>query len=258
MKFRLSLSAEPITTQMLNGYSGVGMIRSEYLCRACGSYVTKQSCLDYIGNYIRHAVKTFPNDEVWYRTTDIVAPHLNELEGVEEVIEDKHYILGMRGLRRATIYPKALQQEMGLIASLHNEFSNLHILFPYLSDPGELHPHLTFLHQLEYSGKIGIMAEIPACLSQISEFISMGITHVTFGLNDLTTLLLGARRGSKAHAPTHPVVFNAVKCALEQCKRSGVITSIAGDLNTQLVDTYSKMGVDYFIVRHDQGICSEA
>ena len=48
----LGLNCEKVSKKLSSDFAGVGLIRSEYLCRNIEEYVTLKSCRDYIYNYV--------------------------------------------------------------------------------------------------------------------------------------------------------------------------------------------------------------
>ena len=49
----LGVNAENITKDLAKEFVGVGLIRSEYLCRNINEYVTTEKCKEYFKNYDR-------------------------------------------------------------------------------------------------------------------------------------------------------------------------------------------------------------
>ena len=55
----LGLNCEKVSKKLSSDFAGVGLIRSEYLCRNIEEYVTLKSCRDYIYNYVDNICKIF-------------------------------------------------------------------------------------------------------------------------------------------------------------------------------------------------------
>lgn len=252
MKYLLALNGEPIKSVPFEVFQGVGMIRSEYLCRNREEYVTVKNCQEYIYEYVSGICKLFYPNPVWYRTTELVTPEINVLQGCDYEFEEKHYLLGLRGVRRGLKYPETFKTELSVISRISKEFNNLGILFPYIKDTNELKTCISFLEELEFKGKYGIMAEIPSTVVMIDDFVEMGISNITVGLNDLTTLTLGTYRGSEYHDHTHPAVLNMVKMCIEAGKKKNIPVSVAGYLTKEMESICDQIGVDNLIVHYSE------
>lgn len=250
MKYLLGLHAEPLHDRIDNRLEGVGMIRSEYLCRTIEEYFPLQSCCEYISSYVENICNIFSSSDVWYRTAELIAPEVNVLKGADHILEEKHYILGLRGVRRGVKYPDTYLLELDTISKLSKEKSNLNILFPFIKDVGELEVCLELLSKVGFKNKYGIMAEIPSTIIMIDDFLNLGVSNITIGVNDLTTFVLGTYRGSEYHDCTHPAVIKLIEKIISKAKKKNVQVNVAGNVNNELCKICEEIGVDNFIVNY--------
>lgn len=250
MRYLLGLSGEPLDRIPDPRLQGVGMIRSEYLCRLREEYVTISSCRDFIAQYVSNVCRVFAPYEVWYRTTELVTPEVNVLAGNDKVIEEKHYALGLRGVRRGVLFRETLRLELSNIAGIAEQYANLNVLFPYVADPRELEICLELLDDVGFRGRYGIMAEIPSAILLLDDFIDLGISTVVIGINDLTALTLGTYRGSTYHDPRHPAVVKLVKQVIDTGRRRDVAVSLGGYMTSRLHVVCQEVGLDRLIVHY--------
>ena len=250
MKYLLGLHAEPITDRIDSRLCGVGMIRSEYLCRYIEEYFTLKSCQNYVSDYVKNVCDVFSGSEVWYRTSELIVPEVNVLRGADHILDEKHYILGLRGVRRGLRYPDTFQIELNTIAEIAKEKDNLNILFPFIKDSDELKACIRLLNTVKFKNQFGIMAEIPSVIINIDEFIDLGITNITVGVNDLTTFVLGTYRESAYHDCTHKAVILLIEQLVKKVGEKNVKVNVAGNVNKKLCHICEQIGVDNFIVNY--------
>jgi phosphoenolpyruvate-protein kinase (PTS system EI component) len=249
MKYRLSLSAEPIKDSIDDRLCGVGMIRGEYLCRHIEEYVTLPTCRSFIQSYLSQICDIYNPHEVWYRTTELVVPEINVLKGADHILEEKQYVLGMRGVRRGLKYKDTFELEIQAIAEIAQSHPNLHILLPYIYDPSELSQCIEILNKVKFPNKFGIMAEIPSTILMLDKFVEQGISNITIGTNDLTSCTLGTNR-DEYHNHTHPAVMKLIEMAVSIGKSNNIPVSVGGNVSERLGNACEKLGVDYLIVHY--------
>ncbi len=250
MKFRLGLNAEKISDRIDPRLDGVGMIRGEYPCRLIDEYFTLESCREYLYNYIESICKVYNNKEVWYRNADFIVQEVNVLKGADRILDENDYILGLRGIRRGIRYIDVFKLELEIITQLSKKYSNLNILFSFIKDTEELQKCIDVLKELGFENKYGIMAEIPSVIIDIENFIDMGISNITIGVNDLTTLVLGTYRTSGFHDCNHEAVLKCIERCVKVTRGTNISVSVGGYVNRDLLNNCKKIGVDYFIVTY--------
>ena len=249
----LGLNCEKVSKKLSSDFAGVGLIRSEYLCRNIEEYVTLKSCRDYIYNYVDNICKIFTGKDVWYRTADLVPHQINILDGCDEVLSEDQFLLGLRGIRRNLEYPAAYLDELSCFIKAYSECNNLGILLPFISNPDELRIAKTILKDnFNYDGKIGIMIEIPSVFLLLDEYEKLGVDNYTVGINDLTSLILGAERGNKNYSKSDKAVLLAIKSILEKVHSYGKKLTVAGYMNKETHDILKDLGIDYLNVHYNE------
>lgn len=208
MKTFLGLNCEHITKDILDDFEGVGLVRSEYLCRLKNQYITKKECQDFIFNYLSHLCSLDPNKMIWYRFTDLTTNEINTLDGCDLKIYEKYHFMGTKGVRRHLLNEKTFIKEATIIKKISDNFSNIGVIVPYVSSVEEFLRIKKILNKIGYKGRIGIMIEVPIILFQIDEFIKQNIDCFIVGMNDLTTLLLSGIRESIYHNKKDHIIMN--------------------------------------------------
>ena len=250
MEYRIALAAEKIEENPSEVLNGVGMIRGEYLCRIIEEYYTLESCREYVKDYIENICKLYEGKEVWYRNSDFIVDEVNVLKGVDHVLKEQNNILGLRGTRRGLKYKDIFKMELEIVVELSKKYNNINILFSYIKDVEELDECIKILKELGVENKYGIMAEIPSVSMDLENFAKRGVSNITIGVNDLTTLMLGTYRGSDYHDCNHPIILKAIKECVEIAKIYNIEVSVGGIVNKRLLDNCKKIGIDYFIINY--------
>ncbi len=104
--FFLALSGDVPASDALEFAAGVGLIRSEYVLRQAGSYVTTAAGRAALRDYAAKIAGLMDPKPVWVRTSDFEAREIATLSGCDAFEEDENPILGDRGIRRAQRYPR--------------------------------------------------------------------------------------------------------------------------------------------------------
>jgi pyruvate,water dikinase len=106
--------------------------------------------------------------------------------------------------------------------------------------------------------QLWVMAEVPSVIHWIPEYARMGATGVSIGSNDLTQLMLGVDRDSRALAPLYderdPAVLAAIRRIIHRCKRSGITVSICGQapsVHAEYAEWLVRWGIDSISVSPD-------
>lgn len=252
MKYKLSLGGEKILDRVSPIFTGIAMIRGEYLCKQKRQYITMPALQEYIYGYIANIAQVFAPDDVWYRTIELTAERINELEGVDHRFNERQPDLGLRGIRRGARHPETFLKELKLISTLSKNYTNVHLLIPFIHDIKELHVVKRLLEEVDYKNKIGIMAEIPSTILCLEEFCELGINNITMGINDLTTFTLGASRNSDIYNKTHPAVIKLMERAVEIGFKYGIETGLAGYLNQEIHDIAKEMHFNFLAVHYHE------
>nr|MBA4405256.1 hypothetical protein [Nanoarchaeum sp.] len=248
MEYKLGLGGEKISDRVSPIFTGVAMIRGEYLCKQKRQYITVPEFQKYVYDYISNIAQVFAPDDVWYRTIELTTEGINRLEGLDYALDERQPDFGLRGIRRGLRYPETFLKELGLISELSKKYRNVHLLIPFVHDIGELQAIERLLKKVDYRNKVGIMAEIPSTILCLEDFCEWGIDNITVGINDLTTFTLGTSRNSDIYNKTHPAVIKLMKRAVEIGRKYGVETGLAGYLNQEIHDIAKEMRFNFLAV----------
>ena len=143
--------------------------------------------------------------------------------GADHVLYEHDYILGLRGVRRGLKYVSPFMDELKTVSQVSLTKCNLNLLFSYIKDTKELEQCLRLLEKSNFQNKFGIMAEIPSTIICLEDFLRLGVSNVTVGINDLTTLLLGAYRTSEYYNCNHIAVYKAIEKIVNVIHNTGKI-----------------------------------
>ncbi len=176
-------------------------------------------------------------------------PEINMLKGADAIFEEEHFMLGTRGIRRAMKFMDSFIAELTNITEIAKKYNNLNVLFPYIYDPQELSRAIDVLDKIKFPGKFGIMAEIPSTILLLEEFTKQGISNITIGVNDLTSLTLGTARGEYLNH-THPAVIKLIEMAVSIGAEFKIPVSVAGYVSPELELICKTISVDNFIVHY--------
>lgn len=251
MKLRLGLSAEEITDPMTDVFDGVGLLRGEYLCRKIGMYIPLEPCRDFIRGYLRRVCRLFAPHPVWYRTTELETAEVNVLQGADEIIEEKTTMLGYRGVRRGMRHRETFLLELAAIAEVAAEHDNLQLMIPFVSEVEEFVFTRDALRGMGFRNQIGMMAEIPAAVLCLEEFLEAGAQCITLGMNDLSSLTTGGQRNAELRV-THRGVRKMVEMARTKTRAAGVPLQMAGYLNPALLEMARESECDYAVLHYSK------
>lgn len=240
---RLSLSGERPGAELSTLFSGVGLIRGEYLLRPYEEYVTVGACRERITAYLLDVARTFAPHPVWYRTTELTTPEANTLRGNDEHIVEADPMKGLRGLRRGLHRPDTYLLELQAVCDAALDAPNLHVLFPYVLDADEFAQGVELLEKVQWPNEFGSMLEIPSAVFDAPRFVSLGATNLMLGFNDLTSLVTGASRAGR-DLKTHPAVWEMVG-RVRASVPTGFQWGIAGNLSPEVVELARERDVPY-------------
>ncbi|MBI2958539.1 MAG: phosphoenolpyruvate synthase [Chloroflexi bacterium] len=224
---------------------GVGLLRAEFIIahniREHPRFMLKQNrgakFTDKLAASLEVFARGFYPRPVVYRTTDFKTNEYRNLRGGREYEEqEENPMIGYRGASRYNAEPEVLNLEIEALKKVRESYNNLYVMIPFVRTVGEL--TTTKLH-LEAAGlrksddfKLWMMAEIPANVFLIDQFIATGIDGISIGSNDLTQLVLGVDRDNGKLAEKFDERNEAVAIALERlikaCTSKGVTASICG------------------------------
>ncbi|MEV5834010.1 putative PEP-binding protein [Nocardia sp. NPDC052112] len=250
MRQSLALSCERISAELLDHFDGVGMVRGEYVFRAAGKYPTPESVSGYLVPYLRHIAKRASGTTIWYRTMEADTAECNTLDGVEEIIDEPHKLLGLRGIRRARRYPGAFIAELEGIAQVRDEGADIGVLFPFVTYVDELQWAIEQTRAVIGDCPVATMIEIPSLLLEVDRVVTTGVSRVVIGCNDLSSLLLGQARATLRPVRPVPPLLRAIERVTMVAAAAGVRTAVAGYLHPDLLAACANLGVDECVLHY--------
>jgi signal transduction protein with GAF and PtsI domain len=254
MNLRLSLSGEHLDAdlgEVWGRFEGVGLLRSEFLQRYAGSYLTVPKMMDSITRYVEYVAESFAPRPVWYRATDLWTNEANPLTGIDQVWDEESPIIGKRGLRRALIIPEVFEAEIRALASVAVNHKNLHLLLSFVGDADEFSRATDLISRAQWPNRIGCMMEVPSAILDVDRLVSAGATNFLMGLNDLTCLLTGSERGSATYDKLHRSVWWCVDHLRERLDNK-VEWGIAGSLPKAVLSMVESHEVPYVSVHYSE------
>ncbi|MBI2858631.1 MAG: phosphoenolpyruvate synthase [Chloroflexi bacterium] len=224
---------------------GVGLLRAEFIiAHHIGEhprYLLKHNrgkkFTDKMADALAIFAKGFYPRPVIYRTTDFKTNEYRSLKGGREFEDqEENPMIGYRGASRYVNEADILSLEVQAIRRVRESYPNLYVMIPFVRTVKEM---VDTKRLLEAEGlrqsddfKLWMMAEIPANVFLIDEFLATGIDGVSIGSNDMTQLVLGIDRDNQKLADKFDERNEAVTRALERvivaCSTKGKTVSICG------------------------------
>lgn len=248
MDIEVSLSGELPDARIYEEVSAVGLLRGEYIFRRAGKYLTAPDGRQIMEEYIENVLRTFPDKNVWYRFVDAPANEINMLEGYDEYVLEEFPTIGLRGMRRAMELPRTFDLEFDVITTLARKHKNLHIMFPYICEMSEIEFGMDYVRRFQFPNKVSCMMETPAALWHAKDIQRLGLENFLVGMNDLSSLVVGASRGSGFDRHNHPAIIGLLK-TLRQTLSDGRL-SIAGYMKPEFLDIAKETGMDAITVHY--------
>jgi pyruvate, water dikinase len=216
---------------------GVGLIRAEHLLLP---HLEKTHPWQWIQHHqvthlsrlltrqLQPILRRMSPRPVWYRTADWRSHELNALDGAKEFAREANPILGMHGAVSYQQFPEWLDLELRAIADLPPEnHHNLRLLFPFVRTVEEFQ----FCQRRVQKAGLGdiplwIMAEVPAVIFALPDYVAAGVQGMTIGMNDLVQLLFAIDRDqpklSNLFNPNHPVIRQAVQQLIQTANQLNI------------------------------------
>lgn len=249
-KLRLSLSGELPPATLAPRFDGVGLIRGEYILRRAEEYVTLPSACERLHEYTAAVARMFAPKPVWYRTSELTTPEANTLVGIDHLIEEADPMKGLRGLRRALVYPNAFLQEVRAVAEAARQYANLHLLLPYVVDAADFATGMELAVRAGWPNRIGAMLEIPAAVLDARAIVAAGATNVMVGMNDLTSLMTGRARSDRNDDKEHAAVWWCIERVRDAV--AGGEWGVAGNLSRTVIERAGAARVPYVSLHYSQ------
>lgn len=248
MHRQLALSSEYPDPRVIDHVEGIGLIRGEYIFRRKGEYITRLDSQRAMKAYLTHLLELFANKPVWYRFCDAPANEINMLAGNDQHILEEFPTIGVRGMRRALICRETFATEFNIIAELARKYPNLHIIFPYISELAEVEFGLEMVKKTGFGNKVSFMIETPAAVYFANTMQSMGVNHFLVGMNDLSSLVVGASRGSQFDRKDHPALLGLLQQVRRDLPHASL--SVAGYIDAGFYNRVATLGFDHIVIHY--------
>ena len=248
MDIQVALSAEEFDPRLPAHVSAVGMLRSEYVCRRLQRHLPDPVCQDGLSQYLVSVLNAFPDRPVWYRFFDAPSHEVNMLRGCDAYIVEDNPLMGIRGMRRALRFRKTFELEFSIVAELAADHPNLNVMFPYISEIEELSYGAAVAESIGFSNRMSAMIETPSAIYLAPEFRALGLAHFIVGMNDLSSLFLGAGRGAGHDRHDHPAVVAALRGLRESLHDCDL--AVAGYIKPEFAPVAHDIGFDHIVVHY--------
>ncbi|MBD1913343.1 MULTISPECIES: putative PEP-binding protein [unclassified Leptolyngbya] len=221
---------------------GLGLLRSEHLMMRLLEGQTLEQALanpdafvERLAQEIRPFLEAFALRPVFYRSADLRS---HEYPSVHPPSSQQNSLLGWHGPLGYLQNPTLFQAELRALQQLQQEgYTNVRLLLPFVRTVEEFRTCFTWIKETRLchnpAFQVWIMAEVPAVLFQLPEFVRAGVQGISIGTNDLTQLLLAIDRDQADLADTytaaHPSVMRAMHYLVDTAKSLGIPCMVCGE-----------------------------
>lgn len=246
--FPLTVKLHPELAQLSDGvgfcrleFSLLEVLRNIHPKKYIRTYSYKK-LVDELAISIEPIVKSFQDDQVWFRTDDFSSDQLLYMDGGREYeLKESNVSMGWRGIRRSILQTDLLRAQFDAINKIVKKgYSRIGIFPPMTISIDEYNTWLKIANSCGLQDKsvsFGLMVETPAAALTIKDFVEK-ISFVVFGTNDLTQFTLGVDRLNpkltKLFDENHPAVLKLLKYVIKQCNKNKIETYIVGEGTSNL------------------------
>jgi pyruvate,water dikinase len=251
---------------------GVGLLRAEFMILSALSGTHPRTLLnagrgsefvDRMANDLRQFASAFAPRPVVYRSMDFRSNEFRGLQGGEQFEPDEaNPMIGYRGCFRNKSEPDLFGLELEALKRVRIDFSNLHLMIPFVRTRTEFAQCAQLVHQSGLTAQrdfqLWVMAEVPSVVYWIPVYAELGASGVSIGSNDLTQLVLGVDRDSDILSSVYderdPAVLDAIHRIIAATHAAGLTCSICGQAPSVYPDYAERLvrwGIDSISVTAD-------
>ncbi len=251
---------------------GVGLLRAEFMMLQAlegqhpRAFLATKGADEFVlrmARSLRAFAEAFTPRPVIYRAMDFRSNEFRNLAGgAEHEPNEANPMIGYRGCFRYTKEPDLFALELRALAEVRAQFTNIHLMIPFVRTPHELEQCLALVNASPLGADTTmhrwIMAEVPSVVFHLPAYSRLGITGVSIGSNDLTQLMLGVDRDSElfgaAYDERDAAVLDAIHSIIRECHALGLTCSICGQapsVHAEYAEQLVRWGIDSISVNAD-------
>ena len=248
MRNQLALSGEQIVEKVYPQlFHYIGMIRGEYLLREINQNILLPNCQQFVKDYLDTICHLYPDEEVWYRFSELTNAEANYLDGTKEYFAERHPLFGYRGTRRLLACLDEFHDEAHVVTEVYQTNPNLSVIFPFVNDAEQLKQAIRVLRQHGFIGKVGTMIELPSAYFDLDRILETGISKIVVGMNDLTSFVFATVRNSQWHDMESPIMLEMLRQMQDKARMKKIDFAVAGYLNASFMQRMNKMDIKCMI-----------
>ena len=239
-------SADDAAAAVKMGADGIGLLRSEFLFLDRSVAPTEDEQFGFYRGFAE-AMRSLP---VIIRTLDIGG---DKPLAYIHMGPEANPFLGERGIRLCLTHLDLFREQLRAILRAA-PYGNLQIMFPMVSDIGELQQARELVEQQRRELgmapiKLGIMVEVPSA-ALMADKLAPHVDFFSIGTNDLTQYTLAMDRGHAGLAARqdglHPAVLRLIARAVEAAHKLGKPVDLCGELGSDIaaIPILIGLGVD--------------